>query len=179
MRDNKTPYTKNQLAEITVTYSCTIDPHDRICVRSSTDAADLLRLIWDDNSIEYREQFYAVYLNRSNHVLGYFLHSIGGISGTIVDIKQILAVAIKANASSIILSHSHPSGNTRPSNADRTITKRIVNGASLLDLSVLDHIILTKHSFYSFADDGMLPSSDERYVEKIAEENLYPNNWDR
>lgn len=157
MIDNETPYTQNTIAEITVAYSSIIPLHSRKHIQDSSDAVDILRQVWDQNTLEYREQFYVLYLNRSNHVLGYFLHSIGGLSGTTVDVKQILAVALKTNAASVILSHSHPSGNTKPSNADRTITQKIVAGASLLDVSVLDHIILTRNAFYSFADEGTLP----------------------
>ena len=148
------------LTEIQITYSNTIPKDKRIQIQGSNDAERVLRLLWSDGTIEYKEKFYVLYLSRNNDILGYHLHSIGGIAGTVVDTKQILGIALKANASSILLSHCHPSGNLKPSTADIDLTKKIVNGAALLDVSVLDHIILTKESHYSFADDGIMPVSD-------------------
>ncbi len=145
----------------------------------SSGVANFLRHIYPPDTLEYREQFYVLYLSRSNEILGYFLHSIGGLSSTTVDIKQILGVALKANAASIILSHCHPSGNTSPSEADRQITKRIVQAASLLDVSVLDHIIVTAEAYHSFADEGRMPRSTANSAPQIAEySRLYPATWD-
>ena len=136
---------------------------------SSKDVEKVFRKIWKPNTIEYKEQFYVLCLSRSNHVLGYFLHSCGGLSGTVVDVKQILAVAIKSNAASIILCHNHPSGNLTASNADKALTRKIVNASVLLDISVLDHLILTEHSYYSFADEGTLPHGNTDTVQKVEE----------
>lgn len=151
----------NTLAEIQVTYSSNIPKDKRIKIVRSSDVVRILRDIWEPGTIEYREQFYVLYLSRNNDVLGYLLHSMGGVAGTTVDAKQILAVALKANASSIILAHNHPSSNLRPSAADTDITQKIVSGASLLDVSVLDHIILTQESYFSFADEGIMPVSNK------------------
>ena len=93
--------------------------------------------IWDEGTMEYKEQFFVLCLSQSNRVLGYFLHSSGGLSGTVVDTKQILAVAIKANAASIILCHNHPSGNSNPSTTDRDLTRKVIRAATLLDVGVL------------------------------------------
>ena len=155
MSDTHFPYQEGRVAEITVSYACSIPLEDRIQIRSSEDAEGIFRTIWAKDTLEYEERFYVLFLNRSNHVLGYMLHSIGGLNGTIGDAKQILAVALKANAASIILSHNHPSSNTSPSQADIQLTAKITQGASYLDLKVLDHIILTKHGYYSFADNEL------------------------
>ena len=113
-------------------------------------------------------------------MLGYYLHSVGGLSGTVVDIKQILGVAVKVNAASIIMSHNHPSGNARPSSADRAITQKMVNGAACLDIALLDNLILTKESFYSFSDEGVLPTSEIPSTIEVAEYyGLYPKQWDK
>ncbi len=169
MEANTTPYTIDSLPEILITYSCSIQPNQRIQIRSSKDANTVFRQIWQEDTIEYKEQFYVLCLSRNNQVLGYFLHSVGGLSGTIVDIKQILAVALKANAASIILCHNHPSGSLSPSVADRDITRKITEGASLMDVTVLDHLILTETSYYSFADEGTLSSSDTYNMQKVEE----------
>src|SRR5690606_1039682 len=95
-------------------------------------------------------------LNRANKVLGIVPISKGGTSATIADPKLIFVSAIKSNASAIILAHNHPSGNLQPSTADISLTKKIMEGGKLLDVPVIDHIIVTGHGYYSFADEGAL-----------------------
>lgn len=95
-------------------------------------------------------------LSQSNKVLGIYEVSSGGISGTVVDIRVLLSAALKAAATGIIVFHNHPSGNTRPSDADRKITSKIIQAGRLLDINVLDHLIITPDSFYSFTDNGEL-----------------------
>jgi DNA repair protein RadC len=80
----------------------------------------------------------------------------GGIAGTVADPKIIFAVALKACASGIILSHSHPSGESSPSEADIKLTRKLVEVGKLLDINVFDHIIVCSESYFSFADEGML-----------------------
>ncbi|CAH0213452.1 hypothetical protein SRABI27_02046 [Pedobacter sp. Bi27] len=106
--------------------------------------------------IAFLEEFKIILLNRSNHVLGIVDISMGGVSGTYVDPKVVFAVALKGNASGIILTHNHPSGSVKPSEADIKLTKRLVECGKLLDINVWDHIILSENSYYSFADDGMM-----------------------
>jgi DNA repair protein RadC len=89
-------------------------------------------------------------------VLGISEISTGGFAGTVADPKVIFSIALKACASSIILSHNHPSGNLKPSQADLNLTRKIKSGGELLDIAVLDHIILTSDSYFSFADEGIL-----------------------
>ena len=88
--------------------------------------------------------------------LGIYHLSKGGIAGTVVDPKIVFSVALKSAASSLILIHNHPSGNLQPSEADKTITKKLVDAAKLLDINVLDHLIISIESYYSFADEGLL-----------------------
>lgn len=147
----------SKLREIKVSYCSNLPPvKDRVQIRSSKDAFEVLMANWDENLIEYREEFKVLYLNRANHVLGLNTYSIGSAAGTLVCTRQILAVALKSNSSGIILSHNHPSGNSSPSSADRDITKRMKQAAEYMELSLLDHIIITKDSYYSFADEGEL-----------------------
>jgi len=78
------------------------------------------------------------------------------MTGTVVDVRVIFQVALRANATSIMFAHNHPSGNLQPSDADRKITRQIKDAGALLDIHLLDHIILTSESYLSFADDGYL-----------------------
>lgn len=123
-------------------------------IQSSKDAYDLMLPNWTD--IEYTESFYIILLNRSNKVLGVCKISIGGLAGTVTDPKKIFQTALKANAASVILCHNHPSGNTKPSKSDIEITKKCVEAGNFLDLKVLDHVIVTRDGYFSFADEGML-----------------------
>jgi len=111
--------------------------------------------------MDYRERFGVLLLSRANRILGFCWISMGGTSGTIVDVKNIFQVALKTNSSSILLCHSHPSGNTDASDADIKITRKIVTAGHFLDISVLDHVILTSESYLSMADEGILPSANK------------------
>ena len=146
----------NRVAEIKLTYRSKVKPSERPQVTSSTDSSEVLRKSWDPGKMEFVEQFKVMLLNRANRVLGIYELSTGGVAGTVADPKLIFAAAIKACASSIVLCHNHPSGNTKPSAADLQLTKKLKQGGELLDIVVLDHIILTSESYYSFADEGLL-----------------------
>lgn len=102
------------------------------------------------------EEFWILLLNRSNKIIEKFKISQGGISGTVIDVRMILKNAIEKLASSIILCHNHPSGNLQPSEADKKITTKLKDAAMIMDMQVLDHLIITDSSFFSFADEGML-----------------------
>lgn len=145
-----------KLTEVELIYQNYLPYNERHKVTSSVDAFKLLRNNWDENKLELLEQSKILLLNRANQVMGIFQVSSGGTSGTVVDPKQIFVAALKANASGIILAHNHPSGNLNPSNADISLTRKIYEGGKLLDIDVLDHIILTKESYYSFADEGRI-----------------------
>lgn len=95
-------------------------------------------------------------LNRANRVIGIVPISVGGTAGTIADPKVIFVSALKCNAASIILAHNHPSSNLKPSNADIELTKKLKNAGLFLDLPILEHIILTKEGYLSFADEGLM-----------------------
>ena len=144
----------NNLAEIKISYYSKIPAKDRHKVTCSRDASEILRLAFEN--IEYRESFYILLLNRANQVLGYNMISLGGISGTITDIRMIFQVALKSSSSAIILAHNHPSGNLNPSEADKKITQKVKDAGILLDISVLDHVILSQDSYFSFADENLL-----------------------
>lgn len=101
------------------------------------------------------EEFWMLMLNRSNSVIKKELISRGGVSGTVVDMKIIFKTAVDNHASSIIICHNHPSGNLEPSNADLKITKSIKEAGKIMEITLLDHLIITERGFYSFVDEGV------------------------
>lgn len=127
-------------------------------ISSSKDIASLARIFWNHTTIDLYEEFYAVYLNRSNRVLAIAQISKGGVSGTVADPKIIYGYALTCLASSLILIHNHPSGNLNPSEADRQLTQKLKEAGKFLDTPVLDHIIVTPDfdQYFSFADEGLL-----------------------
>ena len=145
----------SNLAEIKISYSSRIKPSDRLIITNSESAASLFREIWSDQ-IQLLEECNVLFLNRANAVLGWFNVSKGGTSGTIVDPKLVFSTALKCNAQGLILCHNHPSGNLNPSQADLKLTEKLASGGNILDIQILDHIILTKDSYYSFVDEGMI-----------------------
>lgn len=144
------------VAEIELSYRNIVKPSQRPRVTSSKEGYGLLLCNWDKNRIEFVEEFKILLLNTANKVLGIFEVSKGGVAGTVADPKLIFMAALKANASAIILSHNHPSGNLQPSPQDLSLTKKIVEGGRLLDIRVLDHLIITMEGYYSFSDEGVL-----------------------
>lgn len=122
-------------------------------IARSKDAYDVLQPFYDGLEVEH---FYAAYLNRANKVIGVRLIGIGGISGTVCDVRVLLKYGIELGASGIILSHNHPSGNTQPSEADRVLTRKMIEAGKLMEIQVMEHIIIAGNSFLSFADEGMI-----------------------
>jgi len=146
----------NQIAEVELIYKTKIKASQRPLIKTSKDAADLLQQVWDENKIDFVEQFKVLLLNRASKVLGIFEVSSGGVTGTVADPKLIFVAALKANATSIVISHNHPSGNLKPSQADEQLTQKIKQAGQLLDIRLLDHIIITSEGYYSFADEGLI-----------------------
>ncbi len=125
-------------------------------ITSSRDVADFIRETFGEGQVELQEQFIVLYLNQANEIIGYYKHSKGAINATVADIRIVLATALKALAVSMVIAHNHPSGNLKPSRADEQLTDKIKQSSMLMDVKLLDHIIVTKESFYSFADEGLL-----------------------
>ena len=120
-------------------------------ITSSKNAYKIFRSVLSDKPYE---EFWIIMLNRANKVLQKAQISEGGISGTVVDPKKIFKVALDHHACSIILGHNHPSGSAFPSEADKIITRRLAEAGKMMEISVLDHLIITDSGFYSFADEG-------------------------
>jgi len=122
-------------------------------INSSKSVFDLMQPILGDLP---HEEFWIVYLNNSNKVLQISQLSKGGITGTLVDIRLALKNALQLGAVAIILSHNHPSGTLKPSQADIGLTKKLKKAGESLDIKVLDHVIITEKSYFSFADENLL-----------------------
>lgn len=121
-----------------------------------TSSKDAYNFINGDLQDLPHEEFWILLLNRSNTIISKQKISSGGVSGTVADPKIIFKIALEHLASSIILIHNHPSGNLKPSEADLRLTKKLSESGTLLDIPVLDHLILTDSSYFSFADEGIL-----------------------
>ncbi|RYC66966.1 JAB domain-containing protein [Spirosoma sordidisoli] len=143
--------------EIEIIYRNTVPYQDRIQIRSSSTAYEILLATWAENRIELVEQFKILLLDQKNNCLGVSDIGTGGMSSCLADPKVIFATALKARATGIILAHNHPSGNLTPSEQDKTLTRKLQDGGKLLDIAVLDHLIVTPHNYRSFADDGLMP----------------------
>ena len=122
-------------------------------INHSHDIFNLFHPILSDLS---HEEFWILLLNRANKVIEKIKISHGGVSGTVVDTKIILKNAIEKLASSVVLCHNHPSGNKNPSNEDIAITSKLKTAFEAVDIFLLDHVIVSNNSFYSFADEGII-----------------------
>jgi DNA repair protein RadC len=145
------------MAEIKTTYINSVPASLRFKISSSKSVYEYLRNIphFFDN-IDYVECFYCLFLNRANHALGVKLISQGGSSATVADPKIIYQNALKVNASSLIIAHNHPSGEVTPSEADKNLTKKIQQAGEVLDIALVDHLIIARHNYFSFADEGII-----------------------
>jgi DNA repair protein RadC len=130
------------------------DEVKKVKISSSKDSADFFRQVIE--GIDIYESMFAIYLNRANNTIGWYKVSQGGITGTVADPRLIIKKAIDVLATSLILCHNHPSGNLQPSRADEELTQKIRQGALFFDITVMDHIIITEDSYYSFADEGKI-----------------------
>lgn len=129
------------------------DAADRLKITSSKDVFELMKPLLEDLETE---QFWVLYLNNDNRVLNKQKSSDGGITATVVDVRIILKRALELSATGLVLCHNHPSGSLVPSQSDKHITKKIKNAGSYMDIRVLDHLIVTDQSYFSFADEGRL-----------------------
>jgi len=126
---------------------------NKTLVKTSSDIAAYMQTRLKD----YRHEVFAVlYLNRANKINHFEIVSEGGITGTVADPRIILRRALEEDAVNLILCHNHPSGSLKPSRADEQLTDKIKEAARFLDITVLDHIIVSDDGFFSFADEGLL-----------------------
>lgn len=154
----KNPAVEAVVPEIKVRYNKSTSkklPSD-FKVSSSESVANLLRRMFTRGEIEFKEFFIALLLDTKLSPIGYYKQSVGGKNATVMDSDQLVAVALKANASAMIVCHNHPSGNLTASEADKVMTKKLNQALEGMNIRLLDHIIVTKKGHTSFADKGML-----------------------
>ena len=144
------------VSEIELIYKTKVKNSERPQIKSSKDAYKLVLSTWDYNEIEFFEQFKVLLLNQAHKALGIYEISSGGIAGTVVDLRLIFSAALKTNVTSLMMIHNHPSGNLTASEADKQITRKVKEAGRLLDITLLDSLIITPESYYSFADEGAL-----------------------
>jgi DNA repair protein RadC len=125
-------------------------------ILKSSDAADLFRKIWDEDSLTIYETMICIFLNRQSNTIGWLKVSQGGLSGTICDNRLILATALNCLASAIIMCHNHPSGNLKPSDTDISVNRKLSDACKLMDMQVLDSLILSEDGYLSMADEGLI-----------------------
>ena len=145
---------KSQVSEIQVSYTPNLLVD--MSIKNSKKSFELILNEWEQETLQMQEEVKILLLNRSNKVLGIYSLAKGGLTSCIVDVRIILSIALKTLATGIILFHNHPSGNLKPSKADLDIIKKLKNSCDLLDISLLDHLIITKDNYFSFADEGLI-----------------------
>jgi DNA repair protein RadC len=143
------------IPEITVSYKDNVKPSQRAFVGCFEDVAKIFSVAFED-CMEHHEEVYALFLNGRNQVLGISCISKGGMSSAAVDIRIILQTALKVSASSIMLSHNHPSGGVIPSHEDLDLTLRLKNGCQAIGIKLLDHVIVSSETCASMAAEGFL-----------------------
>jgi DNA repair protein RadC len=144
------------IGEVYLGYNRKVNARDAQLISTSQTAVEVLRSVWDAETINLRESFKVLLVSRSNRAINVYHHSEGSVSSSLVDVRLIVQAALLANASGIILAHNHPSGNKYPSDSDTAITNKIRDAAQLFDINVLDHIILTDDDYLSFSDRGLI-----------------------
>lgn len=145
------------VGELKLKYESKQKASDRPKISMAKDAESVFRSIqYYSDCMLFKECFYAMYLNRANKVLAVMLISEGGTISTIVDVKHILKPAIDLNATGLIVSHCHPSGNQQPSESDKQLTQKIKQAAKLFDIELMDHLILTESECFSFTNEGIM-----------------------
>jgi len=147
------------VAEIQLKYIPTnLKTRDFGKIRSSKDAYEFIYNLYDLDSIGLKETFVVVFLNKGSNIIGYYIHSSGGLDSTVMDIRLIIASALKCAATSIIIAHNHPSGNLEPSSQDKKSTKNLNQALEIFNICLLDHLIISPNRtiYNSFVELGIL-----------------------
>jgi DNA repair protein RadC len=142
------------ICEVDVRYSPNVKFEDRPFIEGSKSSYNIALQYCDE--IEFIEGFYVMLLNRANRLLGIRQVSSGGLTSTIVDVRLIFSIALKGLATSIIVFHNHPSGNVQPSDNDDAVTQKIFDAGKIMDIQLSDHLIISPHKYYCYAESGRL-----------------------
>lgn len=144
------------VAEVELIYRNKIRQQDKRIISEASHAYDIFLSSWDMEKINLVEQFSILLLDRSNTCLGLSKVATGGVTACFVDPRIVFGTALKARACGLIMAHNHPSGKLKPSNADIALTSKFKEAGKLLEISVLDHLIVTPNDYFSFANEGLL-----------------------
>jgi len=154
MEKNQATTDWTKVSELEIIYKAKIKAAERPQIKMSSDVYHLFLATWDLNKIELLEQFKVMPLNQKNRVLGICEIASGSINQATVDTRLIFGMLVKVGATQAIVCHNHPAGCTKPSEADKQLTRKLKEAGLLLDIKLLDHLIITPGSYYSFADEG-------------------------
>jgi DNA repair protein RadC len=146
---------KHIISEIQIKYNPIKLDNGNVKIASSDDAFKIILKHWNLDIIELQEEFKVLLLNNSNEVLGIYEMTKGGMTSTLIDVKLLFAVVLKACATAIITVHNHPSGKLKPSESDIQIFRKITEASKLLEIHYLDNLIITKNGKYSFNDESI------------------------
>lgn len=141
------------VSEVEISYKPAKTP---VRLTGSRKAYEIFQQIWDPQLLHIQEQFYVLFLNHSHEVMCWRLLGTGTGSSCMVDIKLLATLACKTLAHSIIIAHNHPSGNLKPSKADKQLTEEVQAALSLLNITLVDHLIVSTNGYYSFLDEDMI-----------------------
>ena len=144
---------RDYVGELTVTYKRTEKLTTKI--QSSKDVADYIRPYFEE-CMDDHEEFKIIYLNNNSNVVNVDHVSVGGLTGTLVDIRLVVRNALQITISAVILVHNHPSSTLKPSSADKELTEKLKTAFGYFDIKVLDHLIITREAYFSMADEGLL-----------------------
>ena len=142
--------------KISVSFDKILKKSELMKITSSRDAYEIFKRVFNADTFDWCEEVVMLCVNNSNKVVGFYKISSGGMTGTVIDVRMIFTTALQCLATSIIIAHNHPSGTLIPSEADKAITKKIKEAGKFLDINILDHLIITDESYFSFGDDGIL-----------------------
>jgi DNA repair protein RadC len=144
------------ISEIEIRYNPKIPTLHKPQIKSSNDAFRQFILLLDEHAMNIKEEAAVLFLDRGNRVIGCYKISVGGITGTVVDIRIILGIALKCFATGIILAYTHASGELKPSKADMNLTDQLTLACKTMEITLHDHFIITTESYYNFEDEGLL-----------------------
>lgn len=145
-----------RITEIELKYHFPKPLNTQLKIVSPSASEKIFRESWEPDTIEAYEQFKLMLLNGSNHLLGIAKIGQGGIGSVTVDLKILFGIAVKGHASTIVVAHNHPSDNCFPSLTDDEATRKIAACAKLLGMKLLDHLILTRDSYFSYSENGLI-----------------------
>ena len=153
---NNSAMNLSNLGEFSLEYKYQSNLDERPQIKTSKDVYDVVKQVFDMKKIGLQEQIVVLYLNNSNIVIGCCNLHTGALTGVVVDIRHILASALKLMATSVVISHNHPSGKMIASEQDKILTNKLQKALDLLDIKLLDHIIISPFDGYlSLKDEGI------------------------